>query len=1696
MPQSLIDLAGLRVGPEEFLAAVLGATEQPIWVVDPEGVIRFANPAAISALGYDRVDELLGRHSHETIHHSHPDGTPYPAADCPMLLPRATGETVSSDLDWFFRRDGSKFPVSYVSAPIEMHDGRGAVVAFTDIGDRVRAEQRLREHDAALAAQQASLRRVATLVEGGAKSEDVFAAIAREVGGVTGLPLVAVWRYEPDDTATVVGAWSDHPHPFQPGTRWPLDGPTITSQVIKTRRPVRIDDWAQRPGTIADAARKAGITAAAGVPIVVEGEVWGAMSVDSTDGAPMPDDVEDRLLEFTELVAAAFATTARQEELARLADEQAALRRVATLVAQGVPPRELFAVVTEEVGRRLEADAAATIRYEPEGVVTAMGSWSAEGVEADTEVGRQWPLAGESLAPRILKTGQPARIDDWKDVPGPIAEYARTRLGLSCSVGAPIVVEGRVWGNIAVHSTSGQLAPDTEARIARFTELVSTAILNAEARAEVERLADEQAALRRVATMVAREREAPEVFAAVAEEVGRLLPVEDAAMMRYEDDGSAMIVASWGVLAGVVARGTRLPVDGDNITARVLRTGQPARMDDYATASGAFGARMRELGIGAAVGCPVVVDGQLWGAMVAAQGEHGSLPADTEARVAQFTELIATAISNLQARAEVARLAEEHAALRRVATLVAHERPPAQVFAAVAEETGRLLGVEDTTIFRYEDDLTATVVADRGEREVPMPVGSTVSLEGDSATALVRRTGRAARVDDFSGATGPLADYTRNAGIGSTVGSPIVVEGRLWGAMITATRTNEPMPPETESRLTQFTELMATAIANTESHAEVERLADEQAALRRVATLVAEGASPSSVLDAVAAEMEALLEADQVALNRFEAGDEVVVLAHRGLDVARTPVGSRVGIEGESATALVRRTGRPARMEGYESAGGALAELARVTGLRSSVSAPISVEGELWGVITASWKVQESPPPDTEERMEKFTALVATAIANAESREAIGQLAGEQAALRRVATLIAEAVPPRELFDAVVEELGTLLRTDLGGMIRYEADGTVTAAATWAAEGEHPPVEGRWSLEGDRLATTIARTRRPTREDDWEDLEGPIAEFVRTVLGVRSSVGSPIIVEGEVWGALFVHSKQAQRPLPPDTEERITNFAELVATAISNAQARAEVGRLAEEQAALRRVATLVAEDVPASELFHAVAREVGTLLDVDFAGMARFEDGDVLTVSAWAAVGEFPSFPDRWEMQPGDPATTIADASRAARWDDWSDEAGPIAAFIRDELGVSSTVGCPIIVAGRTWGALAVHSKQPGPLPPDTEARVGQFTELVGTSIANAETRAEVARLAREQAALRRVATLVAEERPASEVFAGVAEEVGRALHLEDTRIVRFGAGGNATVVASWGQLASALPVGARVSLEGVSAVGLVFRTGRPSRIDDFTTATGPFAASLQELGVQSGVAAPIVVEGRLWGALNTASLRPDPIPADIEARMGQFTELVATAISNIEARAELAASRARIVEAADDERRRVVRDLHDGAQQRLVHTVITLKLAGRAFKQGDDGAPLLAEALDQAERATAELRELSHGVLPAVLARGGLRAGVEALASRTPVPVDINVSTGRLPATIEATGYFVVAEALTNVAKHSRATRAEVTALVDDGTLRVRVSDDGIGGAQPDGPGLLGLADRAAALDGRLRVGSPEGGGTLIAADIPLPK
>jgi signal transduction histidine kinase len=554
----------------------------------------------------------------------------------------------------------------------------------------------------------------------------------------------------------------------------------------------------------------------------------------------------------------------------------------------------------------------------------------------------------------------------------------------------------------------------------------------------------------------------------------------------------------------------------------------------------------------------------------------------------------------------------------------------------------------------------------------------------------------------------------------------------------------------------------------------------------------------------------------------------------------------------------------------------------------------------------------------------------------------------------------------------------------------------------------------------------------------------------------------------------------------------------MVATAIANSAGREEVARLASEQAALRRVATLVARRVPAPEVFTAVAREVGLLLGVDATHMARYgHDGTATSIAAWSLTGDHVPVGRRAKAEGESVAGKVLRTGRPARVQSYENVPGAAAAMGR-ELGLRSSAGAPIVVDQRIWGVMIASSKEARPLPAGTESRVAAFTELVATAISDTEARTAAGRLADEQAALRRVATLVARGVPQREIFAAVAEEVGRLLGTDFAGMIRYEAPGTVTPVAAWAAVGEHPQLPDRWSTEDGDPATLIARTRRPARISDWHAVPGPIAAFIRDMGINSSVGSPILVEAALWGALAIHTKRPDALPPDTESRLENFTELVATAISNSQARADLAASRARIVAATDDERRRVVRDLHDGAQQRLVHTIITLKLARRAVRtdeRDDEKVPaLIAEALGHAEQATAELRELAHGILPAVLTQGGLGAGVDALASRMAVPVEQDVSVGDLPPAIEATAYFVIAEALTNVVKHARAGQATVTARVEGRTLRVEVRDDGIGGARGEGTGLVGLADRLAVLDGRLRVESPTGGGTLVAADFPL--
>jgi len=360
---------------------------------------------------------------------------------------------------------------------------------------------------------------------------------------------------------------------------------------------------------------------------------------------------------------------------------------------------------------------------------------------------------------------------------------------------------------------------------------------------------------------------------------------------------------------------------------------------------------------------------------------------------------------------------------------------------------------------------------------------------------------------------------------------------------------------------------------------------------------------------------------------------------------------------------------------------------------------------------------------------------------------------------------------------------------------------------------------------------------------------------------------------------------------------------------------------------------------------------------------------------------------------------------------------------------------------------------------------------------------------LADEQAALRRVATLVARGAPQAEVFSVVAREVAGCLGVPLISIVRFETDGTATYVGAWGEQ-NPYPIGTRGRLDPRSAMASVQATGRAARrdMDDLEWASPP---ETTPAGPGSTVASPILVEGRVWGAIGVGS-RSERLPQDTGQRLADFTELVATAIANAASRNELTMSRARIVAAADQARRRIERDLHDGAQQRLV--VLTLKL--RAAQAAV--SPELDELVGEATSALDELRAIAHGIHPEILSQSGLGAALRALARRSPIPVDLDVRTkGRLPQHVEASAYYLAAEALTNAAKHARASAVTITVEADttNAILRVTVRDDGVGGADfHRGTGLIGLKDRVEALGGRIHLDSPRGAGTSLRAELPL--
>ncbi|MGO9822149.1 MAG: PAS domain S-box protein [Solirubrobacteraceae bacterium] len=540
-----------------------------------------------------------------------------------------------------------------------------------------------------------------------------------------------------------------------------------------------------------------------------------------------------------------------------------------------------------------------------------------------------------------------------------------------------------------------------------------------------------------------------------------------------------------------------------------------------------------------------------------------------------------------------------------------------------------------------------------------------------------------------------------------------------------------------------------------------------------------------------------------------------------------------------------------------------------------------------------------------------------------------------------------------------------------------------------------------------------------------------------------------------------------------------------------------ESRRAAEEQAALRRVATLVARGGASSSVLGVVAEEAGRLMSTDIAMIARYGPGPSATgVVGWRRDGKTIPLGSEVKLGGRNVASVVFRSGHPARVDSYGADAAEVTRWVQG-IGIRSSVGVPITVEGQLWGVMTVSLEREEALPPDTEDRLAAFTELAATAIANAEARDELKQVADEQSALRRVATLVARGVAPELVFSAVAEEVATLLPAVDLAFVgRYQGDGSIEFVGGWSSVGPADWVGQTATVGGNNVTTKVFETEQPARVDRLKDDTSEATAIGLRSGARSAAGAPIDVEGHLWGVIIVASRQEAGLPAGIEHELAGFTGLVATAIANAQAREELAASRARLVTAADDTRRRIVRDLHDGAQHGLVQTIITLNLAQRAQDREDSerARELFSEALGHAEHANTELRELAQGILPSVLARGGLAASIEELVERLRLPVTIDVTRDRFGAEIEANAYFVVAEALTNLAKHSQARSATVAACVEDGRLHLDVCDDGIGGARPEGGGLRGLADRVAALGGEVRIDSPSGGGTRISATLPL--
>ena len=966
-----------------------------------------------------------------------------------------------------------------------------------------------------------------------------------------------------------------------------------------------------------------------------------------------------------------------------------------------------------------------------------------------------------------------------------------------------------------------------------------------------------------------------------------------------------------------------------------------------------------------------------------------------------------------RAENDLRKLADEHAALRRMATLVAQQASPTEVFAAVAEEVRRTLDVPLIEMSRYEADGTITIIGSSGAH--PFQVGTRWPLDGPTVSSLVRETGGPASVD-YADLQGTIAEAARAAGLRTGLGVPIVVDGAIWGVMATASTTEQPLPDDVEARLADFTDLVATAIANTEAR---EALRKSEALYRQA---ISQAGAVPYVLD--------------YASGRY------------------TFIGE--GIE---------------QLTGYT---------------------PAELTHELFGSL-----VLETYLRGEQASLDNYDAAHRTR-------------AGEFERWRSDLRIRRRDGEIRWLSDASVEVLNEEGRSagsigmlqDITERMRTDEERSRLAAILEATTD----FVGLAAPDGRALFVNRAG-RRMVGLGEQEDVTRLSIPDFHPPAGAKRVLeeGIPIATSEGVWidENTLLHNDGREIPVSQvllahrDPAGNVTFFSTIARDISERRGLEAGLRQAQDEQGALRRVATVVAQEATPTAVFALVAEEVAHTLDVPLTAVVRYEpNGTATQVGAWGHQNPFP-VGTAWILDEQSVSGLVARTGRAARVDDYADVPGGIAATLATDAGIRTAIGAPIVVEGRLWGVMMALSTAETPLPGESEERLAGFTELIGTAIANTQAHDDLRALVNEQSALRRVATLVARGPDPATVFDAVCAETGQLIGATSVNLVRFTEDGFNLTMAGWSLRDTHVPRGTRLPLAADTINGVIQQTSAPAHVDSYEEGSSELASLIRERGIRSEVGAPVIVEGRLWGALIAGTDRDELLPPGTERDLASFAELIATAVANATSRSELVASRARIVAAGDEARRRIERNLHDGTQQRLVALGLDVQaMQAKIPAEQVDTHASLNRIRNELEAVLEDVRELSRGLHPALLAQGGLQPSLRTLARKASIPVTLDVDLPQRPSEpTEIAVYFVVSEALANAAKHSHASEISVSVATSGSVLRTTIEDDGVGGAEvSSGSGLIGLIDRVAALGGRIALESPPGRGTKISMELPL--